>query len=365
MRVLMQSRVSLEKVPGGDTIQVHKTLEALRQLGVDAELSLELEPDLSGYDLVHLFNLARVQESYIQSMNARRQRKPVVLSPIYWNYSEFIRNGCGGWRAVVGKLLGTEGFERAKGVWRYLVDGERNPATRALVLKGYRRLQFSTIQAAEVLLPNSHREAELIREDFGVPTDKLKTVYNGVDLSLFDVSENQNDVGERDLVTCVARIETRKDQLTLVRALKGTGLRLLLVGNPAPNHASYMAKVKAEADGNVEFAGWLDQPRLIDVYRRTRVHVLPSWFETPGLSSLEAAVCGCNLVVTDRGSTREYFGDLAYYCECGNPDSIREAVLRAWNEPANPELQRRVREFTWQRAAESTLEVYRSVCGQR
>lgn len=358
----MQSRVSLDRVPGGDTIQVRRTQEALRGLGVEVDLSLELEPDLSGYDVVHLFNLARVQESYVQAMNARRQGKPVALSPIYWNYSEFIRNGGGGWRSAAGRLLGMEGYERAKGVWRYLMDGERNAATRALVIKGYKRLQRSTVEAADVLLPNSRAEAALIREDFGLPAEKLRVVVNGVDRSLFDVPEEQLNAADRDLVTCAARIETRKNQLNLVRALKGTGLKLLLVGNPAPNHASYFAKVRSEADGNVEFAGWLDQSRLRGIYARTRVHVLPSWFETPGLSSLEAAICGCNVVVTDRGSTREYFGDLAYYCEGDSPDSIRAAVMRAWEEPANPELRSRVRGFTWQKAASSTLEAYRLVC---
>jgi len=38
-----------------------------------------------------------------------------------------------------------------------------------------------------------------------------------------------------------------------------------------------------------------------------QVHMLPSWFETTGLSSIEAAVMHCNIVITDKGDTREYF----------------------------------------------------------
>ena len=40
---------------------------------------------------------------------------------------------------------------------------------------------------------------------------------------------------------------------------------------------------------------------------------LPSWFETPGLAALEAALAGCSVVITPFGSTREYFGDLVEY----------------------------------------------------
>ncbi|MBK7308934.1 MAG: glycosyltransferase [Chitinophagaceae bacterium] len=56
-----------------------------------------------------------------------------------------------------------------------------------------------------------------------------------------------------------------------------------------------------EAAGNIVFAGRLTQTALANYYARARVHVLPSWFETCGLSSLEAAAMGCNIVITARG----------------------------------------------------------------
>ncbi len=87
--------------------------------------------------------------------------------------------------------------------------------------------------------------------------------------------------------------------------------------------------------------------------------MLPSWLETPGLSSLEAAAAGCTLVVSDRGLTREYFGDQAWYCDPRSFDSIREAVLAAYAAPRGRGCCARMRErYTWERAAEKTLEGY-------
>ncbi|MFQ5806530.1 MAG: glycosyltransferase family 1 protein, partial [Phycisphaerae bacterium] len=89
------------------------------------------------------------------------------------------------------------------------------------------------------------------------------------------------------------------------------------------------------------------------------VHACVSWYETPGLASLEAALSGCNLVVTPGGSTREYFGNQAYYCEPDNPGSIRAAVEAALAAAPDPELACRIaREFNWDAAAKNTLRGY-------
>jgi glycosyltransferase involved in cell wall biosynthesis len=89
------------------------------------------------------------------------------------------------------------------------------------------------------------------------------------------------------------------------------------------------------------------------------VHVMPSWFETTGLVSLEAALAGCNVVSTSRGHAREYLGDLAWYCQPDDPTSIRSAVQAAWNAPARPALRERIlSEYTWRHAAIATLMAY-------
>ena len=73
MKVLFQSRTNLFEAPGGDMVQMLKTKEFLEKLGVQIDISLDFEPDLSGYDLVHLFNLMEPQDIYRQMLNAKKQ----------------------------------------------------------------------------------------------------------------------------------------------------------------------------------------------------------------------------------------------------------------------------------------------------
>jgi len=173
-------------------------------------------------------------------------------------------------------------------------------------------------------------------------------------------------IGEKknNMVLCVGRIEGIKNQLNLVKALNGTKYQLLLIGAASVNHKNYYKLCRETAAANVKFIDNLPQEELIGYYKKAKVHVLPSWFETTGLSSLEAAAMGCNIVITDKGDTKEYFKDWAYYCDPASPASIFEAVERASNENFKDSLRTKIfSEYTWPEAAKKTLEAYQEIIG--
>jgi glycosyltransferase involved in cell wall biosynthesis len=102
---------------------------------------------------------------------------------------------------------------------------------------------------------------------------------------------------------------------------------------------------------------------VASAYHAAAVHVLPSWSEGAALANLEAAAAGCPLVVSDRSSEFEYFGDLAAYCNPADPDTIRDAIERQLDarerEPDRiAELSARMRDLTWEKTARATLRAY-------
>lgn len=364
MNILFQSRQTLFTVPGGDTIQMMKTREYLERAGMRVEVSTELEPDVSRYDLVHLFNLTRPQEVYLQALNARRQGKRAVLSTIYVSYAEYEQKVRRGMARLLAKLLGPGQVEYLKIAARAFRNGELNRGTTILLLRGYRALQDRIIQMTDVLLPNSSSEMRRVVADFPIASAKRHVVVpNGVDHDLFFTDTAPTACVPEGLggcVLCVARIEELKNQLNVVRAMKGLPWPLVLVGKPAPNHWAYFARIKAEAGSNVHFSGEVEHDSLPQYYRAARVHVLASWMETTGLSSLEAAAMGCNVVITGKGDTKEYFGSRAFYCEPDSVDSIRSAILSAYAAPHDNSLRDHIAEnLVWRRSAEKTLEGYR------
>jgi glycosyltransferase involved in cell wall biosynthesis len=87
--------------------------------------------------------------------------------------------------------------------------------------------------------------------------------------------------------------------------------------------------------------------------------------------SLEAAVAGCQLVVGNRTSEREYFGEAAYYADPADVRSIRDAVVTAWRQrdaDAARRLalqQRCARDYTWEQVAAKTLAGYEHALAAR
>ena len=363
MKVLFQSRKTLFSVPGGDTVQIVKTREYLERAGVKVDISMELEPDVSRYDVVHLFNLTRPQEVFLQATNAKKQGKKAVLSTIYVSYAECEKKARRGVARFLTKVLSTGQVEYLKVAARALKNGEMNKGTATVLFRGYRSLQNRIVGMADVLLPNSFSERARLIEDFpGASAKKHVVVPNGVDTDIFTEEPGPAPMAfekYRDCVLCVARIEARKNQLNLVRAMNQLPWQLVLIGKPAPNHAEYMEQVKKEAGPNVHILGEVEHSSLPRFYRAARVHVLASWMETTGLSSLEAGAMGCNVVITDKGDTREYFGDRAFYCEPDSVDSIRDAIRSAYNAPPCTSLTNHIsKNLVWGKAAEKTMEGY-------
>ena len=68
---------------------------------------------------------------------------------------------------------------------------------------------------------------------------------------------------------------------------------------------------------------------------------------------------GCNIVITDKGYTREYYEDYAFYCDPASPASIFEAVDKAATSALRPGLRNKIlSNYTWDRAAASIAREY-------
>ena len=70
MKVLFQSRVDLYNPKGGDTIQMEQTKKAIEAIDPSIKIDIStnvMDKDINKYDIVHLFNLDWIPETYIQA----------------------------------------------------------------------------------------------------------------------------------------------------------------------------------------------------------------------------------------------------------------------------------------------------------
>ncbi len=334
-----------ESCPGGGEVQQAATAQALAALGVEVFRSFPGWEHLDGTRCVlHLFGSHREFLPLVRQ--AKQQGIPVVLSPVAW-FDLAARWG-------------------ESGPWLRRLQGTVALAVRQAGLRwpSWRKRLY---QAVDHLLPNSQAEAQQLVRLFGLSRQRITVVPNGTWPRfahapwLARKSTHPVLSSLRGFVLCPGRIEPRKNQLELIRAMRGSGLELVILGQVVPGHEHYLWRCRQEADEQVHFV-----PRVpfgsadhMAAYAHCGCVVLPSWFETPGLAALEAGASGVPLVLTARGATREYFGSLAQYVDPVRPQQWPAAIRQALTQGRSHALAQRVLEhFTWLHAAQRTVNVY-------
>ncbi len=313
--------------PGGDTVQAAAILHFLQQAGLNTQWLATAEPTGLQARLAILFNLTTPYETWLQARALRRQGIPYLLFPVYWDLAAAVPTALhhfGQSEAMLPRpilaLKRILGFAAAQPQpWRLLAD---LPG----LLGGSRGLMREIIGNAAAVLANSGAERDHLAAMLGlVPDESWIVVGNGVDAAALPAISAMLV----DQVVCIGNIGPRKNQLALARAAHQIPVPVLLAGATAPGHEAYAAAVRAAAPPHLHFLGPLDWPQAMALLGSSTCHCQPSFIETPGLATLEAAAMGCVPVAADRAPVREYVDGLAEFCHPEDPASIAEAVARA------------------------------------
>jgi glycosyltransferase involved in cell wall biosynthesis len=220
-------------------------------------------------------------------------------------------------------------------------------------------------------MPASYLEMSQICKTLTVTQKPFQVVRYGANLDFLDPDPEAfiAKYGLRDFVLVVGRFDSSKNQLMLLHAMKNVDIPLVLVGNMLV--PEYVELCKQIAGPRAVFIPYLELSELRSAYAAARVHVLPSFMETCGMVTVEAALANCNVVASCTGYEIEYFREYAYYCDPVDADSIRNSVLRAYeNYPHDGERREQLKqlilqEYSWEESIHRTIKVYEEVCSAK
>jgi len=314
---------------GGFQIQIEQTKLALERVGVAVDWLRWWDPKQKA-DLVHFFG--RPQPAYIQQCHEKGLK--VVMSELL--------TGLGS------RPAGTRIIQKMLMVL----------AKKILPYDFISRLGWESYRKADVVIALTEWEKKLMMEMFSAPSHKIHVVPNGVEEVFF----REHHQGKRGAhLLCTATITPRKRVLEMARAAVLARVKIRFLGEPYSAEDPYFRQfmvIMRESAGWVEYGGGVtDRDRLAEEYRAAKGFILLSAMESQSLSALEAAACGCPLLLSDLPWAKVSFGTQASYAPVASP-ATTTPFLKKFYETID-EAPRAQKVLSWGEVAERLKGIYR------
>lgn len=220
----------------------------------------------------------------------------------------------------------------------------------------------------DMIITVSHDSAKEIYNAFGVPLEKQRVVYNGMDSSIFYPIKTQK---RPNSLIFVGNVEDRKKGVIyMLKALTLTKhkVHLTIVDGGAPNR-NYVPKWidKFNLNDRITFTGKIPLDKLVKLYAQTQIALCPSLYEGFGFPAAEAMACELPVIAATGGALPEVVGQ---HMKTGilvpprDPYALAEAIDYLIEHPqvrdriGKAARERVLKTFTWENAAKQMVKVY-------
>ena len=234
------------------------------------------------------------------------------------------------------------------------------------------RLQMQVARRLDRILTVSDASSSDLQRDYGLEADRMRVVGNGINLDVFGPLPGIERRADR-LITILSADSPLKgfphllDALAMLRRRHPT-LRLTVIGSPGLKSPTQRRMAELGVRDMVEFTGKVTAEEIARQYAEATIAVVPSLYEGFGFPAGEAMACEVPVVSSRAGALPEVLGSdgrCGLLVAPGSGAALAEGIEALL---ADPERQRamgaagrkRVEAlFTWRRAAERTVAVYR------
>jgi glycosyltransferase involved in cell wall biosynthesis len=238
-----------------------------------------------------------------------------------------------------------------------------------------RTVPRQALSSDRVIVLTRHMADQLIQR-LGIDPKKLVVIPGAPDPDWAPPSQDQVFACrmkwglDKPYVLQVGLQTVRKDLSTLIQAvpsLSSPEVHLVLAGREGPATPLLKSLVRELGLGTrVRFLGYVPREDLPGLYAGASCFAMSSLEEGFGLPVLEAMVCGVPVVASDVGALKEVVGEAGILASPGNPIAWGSALRDILDNPGLRQnlIQsgfRRASEFSWDKAAMRTAEVYRSL----
>ncbi|HYK62636.1 MAG TPA: glycosyltransferase family 1 protein [Bryobacteraceae bacterium] len=250
----------------------------------------------------------------------------------------------------------------------------------------YRRTQLRltvkrTVERAAAVLTPSEFSRDAILQHYRIDPRKIVVAHNAVSSQFRPIERRLARAGiekkfglRGPFVLTVGDLQPRKNHMGLLKAFEEAVRahpqlthRLVFVGKETwYSKELHRAVAESSVSERVHFTGFIDDAEVVQFYGACELFAFPSFYEGFGLPILEAMACGRAVACSNTSAMPEVADAAAILFD---PRSTREIARAIADVLLDPELRVRLERlsaqraslFSWERAAQRTLEVYRRV----
>jgi len=250
----------------------------------------------------------------------------------------------------------------------------------------YRRTQLRltvkrTVERAAAVLTPSEFSRHAILQHYRIDPRKIVVAHNAVSSQFRPIERRLARAGiekkfglRGPFVLTVGDLQPRKNHMGLLKAFEEAVRahpqlthRLVFVGKETwYSKELHQAVAESSVSERVHFTGFIDDAEVVQFYGACELFAFPSFYEGFGLPILEAMACGRAVACSNTSAMPEVADAAAILFD---PRSTREIARAIADVLLDPELRVRLERlsaqraslFSWERAAQRTLEVYRRV----
>lgn len=235
---------------------------------------------------------------------------------------------------------------------------------KAMVLE-HLFLRLALRKTSAVIAPSENTKKDLMKI-FKVPENRIfVTPLAPASNIKYQMSNVKKYNLPKDFILTVAGLEPRKNVAMLVDAALGLNKNLVIVGGKGWKSGALQKKISANKKHITHIENCRPE-NLTAFYKTAKIFVFPSIYEGFGLPPLEAMSAGCPVICSNAGSLKEVCGDAAILIDPTNPQELKNAIEKLWNDE---KLQNFLREkglaqaqkFSWKLTAGKTLQVFNSM----
>jgi glycosyltransferase involved in cell wall biosynthesis len=240
---------------------------------------------------------------------------------------------------------------------------------------------FGARRASAIIADSGATRMDLVAR-FRIPRERVRVIYLAADASMRPIVDPQEIARVRsryelpqEFVLYLGGFDVRKNVPMLTKAfaaLRQNGfdrLKLVIAGKLPEAGSAFFPDPRTGAGTEVQFIGDVAENDKPALYSSASLFAYPSLYEGFGLPPLEAMACGAPVICSNAGSLPEVVGEAGVLLD---PHNVAEwsGQMRGLiaDEPRRRELRTlgivQAGNFSWERTARETLQVYHGVAGQ-